>query len=46
MTNNNFILKTTDAKLPDISKALQNAGIKVKSIIEVYKEEDKTEEVK
>lgn len=46
MTNNNFILKTTDAKLPDISKALQNAGIKVKSIIEVYKEENKTEEGK
>lgn len=46
MANNNFILKTTDAKLPDISKALQDAGIKVRSIIEVFKEEQKTEEGK
>lgn len=39
MTNRNFILKVTDAKLPDIQKALQAAGIKVRSIIEVFKEE-------
>ncbi|MBI4690497.1 MAG: hypothetical protein HY754_09570 [Nitrospirae bacterium] len=48
-TNSNFMLKVTDAKLPDIQKALQQAGIKVRTIIEVFKEEgkeDKTEEVK
>ncbi len=48
-TNGNFMLKVTDAKLPDIQKALQQAGIKVRSIIEVFKEEgkeEKTEEVK
>jgi len=43
MTNDNFILKVTDAKLTDIQKALQAAGIKVRSIIEVSKEE-KSEE--
>ncbi|MFA6054925.1 MAG: hypothetical protein WC769_06080 [Thermodesulfovibrionales bacterium] len=43
MTNDNFILKVTDAKLTDIQKALQAAGIKVRSIIEVFKEE-KSEE--
>jgi signal recognition particle subunit SEC65 len=37
--NSNFILKVTDAKLSDIQKALQAAGIKVRSIIEVFKEE-------
>lgn len=45
MTNSNFILKVTDAKLPDIQKALQQAGINLRSIIEVYKEE-KGEETK
>ena len=44
--NNNFMLKVEDAKLPDIQKALQQAGIKVRSIIEVYKEEGKKEEAK
>lgn len=43
MTNGNFILKVTDAKLTDIQKALQAAGIKVRSLIEVFKEE-KSEE--
>jgi len=37
--NSNFMLKVEDAKLPDIQKALQQAGIKVRSIIEVFKEE-------
>ncbi len=46
MTNSNFILKVTDAKLADIQKALQAAGIKVRSIIEVFKEEDKSKEEK
>lgn len=39
--NSNFIVKVEDAKLPDIQKALQQAGIKVRSIIEVFKEEVK-----
>lgn len=37
--NGNFMLKVEDAKLPDIQKALQQAGIKVRSLIEVFKEE-------
>lgn len=37
--NNNYIVKVTDAKLPDIQKALEQAGIKVRSIIEVFKED-------
>jgi len=43
MTNSNFIVKVTDAKLADIQKALQAAGIKVRSVIEVFKEEDKSQ---
>ncbi len=46
MTNSNFIVKVTDAKLADIQKALQTAGIKVRSVIEVFKEEDKSLEEK
>lgn len=37
--NINYIVKVEDAKLSDIQKALQSAGIKIRSIIEVYKEE-------
>ena len=44
MTNTNFVLKVTDAKLADVQKALQAAGIKVRSIIEVFKEEEKPPE--
>jgi hypothetical protein len=44
--NSNFMLKVEDAKLPDVQKALQQAGIKVRSIIEVFKEEPKQEEPK
>ncbi len=44
--NSNFMLKVEDAKLPDIQKALQQAGVKVRSIIEVHKEEQKKEEAK
>jgi hypothetical protein len=44
--NSNFVLKVEDAKLPDIQKALQQSGIKVRSIIEVFKEEVKKEEAK
>jgi len=42
--NSNFVLKVEDAKLPDVQKALQQAGIKVRSIIEIFKEEVKKEE--
>lgn len=38
MTNSNFIVKVTDAKVIDIQKALQSAGITVRSVIEVFKE--------
>jgi len=43
--NINFMVKVEDAKLPAIQKALKSAGIKVKSIVEIYKEgtEPKTE---
>ena len=41
--NSNFMVKVTDAKLPDIQKALQQAGVNVRSIIEVFKEEGKVE---
>lgn len=37
----NFLVKVQDAKLTEIKKALEKANIKVTSIIEVYKEEDK-----
>jgi len=36
----NYMLKVQDAKAVDIQKALQAAGIKVTSIIEVYKEKE------
>ncbi len=41
MTNVNYIVKVKDAKLVDVQKALQQAGIQVRSILEVYKEEEK-----
>ncbi len=44
MTNVNYIVKVKDAKLVDVQKALQQAGIQVRSILEVYKEEEKTVE--
>jgi hypothetical protein len=40
------MVKVEDAKLPDIQKALQQAGIKVRSIIEIHKEDLKKEEKK
>ena len=42
--NANFMVKVEDAKLPDIQKALKAAGIKVRSIIEVYKEDASKQE--
>lgn len=44
MTNINYVLKVKDAKAADIQKALQQAGIQVRSITEVHKEEEKTTE--
>ncbi|MDP2167371.1 MAG: hypothetical protein Q8J64_03455 [Thermodesulfovibrionales bacterium] len=44
--NVNYVLKVEDAKLSDVQKALQQAGIKVRSIQEVYKEGQKEEAVK
>jgi len=38
-TNNNFLVKVTDAKMPQVRKALQDAGIEVRSIILMHKEE-------
>jgi hypothetical protein len=43
-TNSNFIVKVTDAKLMDVQKALEQAGIKVRSVLEVYKEEALSED--
>jgi len=42
--NSNFMVKVEDAKLPEVQKALQAAGVKVRSIIEIHKEEIKKEE--
>ena len=36
--DSNYMLKVQDAKAVDVQKALQSAGIKVTSIIEVYKD--------
>jgi hypothetical protein len=38
-TNSNFLVKVTDAKMPEVKKALEGAGITVRSIIAVHKEE-------
>ena len=38
-TKINYVLKVYDAKIAEIKKALEGAGIKVNSILEVYKEE-------
>ncbi len=37
------MLKVKDARIPDIKKALRDAGIEVRSIVELYKEEDPPE---
>lgn len=42
--NSNFMVKVEDAKLPDIQKALKGAGIKVRSIVEIYKEDTQSTE--
>ncbi len=38
-TNNNFLVKVTDASMKDIRTALKDAGIEVRDIISVHKEE-------
>ncbi|MCK5352170.1 hypothetical protein KAJ77_06310 [bacterium] len=43
-TNSNFLVKVTDAKMPAVKKALEEAGITVRSIIAVHKEETGSEE--
>ncbi len=45
MTHANFLVKVTDATIPQVRKALKGAGIEVRSIILVHKEETETEEV-
>ncbi len=40
----NYMLKVQDAKAVDIQKALKAAGIKITSIIEVFKEKAKNAE--
>lgn len=42
--NVSYVVKVTDAKLTEVQKALEQAGIKVRSIIEVHKEEVATTE--
>jgi hypothetical protein len=42
--NINYMVKVKDAKLLDVQKALQQAGIQVRSILEIFKEEEKTPE--
>ncbi|MEW6410337.1 MAG: hypothetical protein AB1488_09560 [Nitrospirota bacterium] len=41
----NYMLKVEDAKITAIQKALEAANIKVRSIIEVYKELEEHEKV-
>lgn len=43
-TNSNFLIKVTDAKMPEVKKALEGAGITVRSIIALHKEETGGEE--
>jgi hypothetical protein len=39
VTKTNFVLKTQDAKLADVQKALKDAHIAVLSIVEIHREE-------
>ncbi len=43
-TKINYMVKVVDAKMTDVKKALEAGGIKVSSIIEMYKEEEKETE--
>ncbi len=41
--NINYLVKVKDTKVADVQKALQQAGIQVRSVIEIYKEEEKNQ---
>lgn len=43
-TKINYMVKVVDAKMTDLKKALEAGGIKVSSIIEMYKEEERETE--
>jgi len=36
----NFVVKTNDAKAVQVKKALTEAGIQVRAVVEVYREEE------
>ena len=38
-TLSNYMVKVTNAKMPQVKKALEAAGIEVRSILQVHKEE-------
>lgn len=40
----NFIVKAKSVKAKDVRKALEEAGIEVRSVIEVFREEGREEE--
>jgi hypothetical protein len=40
----NFIVKAKKVKAKDIKRALEEAGIEVRSVIEVFREEEREEE--
>jgi len=40
----NFIVKAKRVKAKDIKRALEEAGIEVRSVIEVFREEEREEE--
>lgn len=42
--NVNFIVKVEDAKTVDVQKALEQAGIKVRSVLEVHKDKEAEKE--
>ncbi len=42
--NVNYIVKVEDAKAVDVQKALEQAGIKVRSVLEVHKDKAGQEE--
>ncbi len=41
----NFIVKARSVKAKDIRKALEEAGIEVRSVVEVFREQEAEEEV-
>ena len=45
-TNSNFLVKVSEAKMPAVKKALEEAGIEVRSIIALHKEETGADEGK